>query len=202
MKISTFKDICTIRIQFVLEIVRAFTQLINKDLAFYWGTSRWSSMEIMEAYSVARQFNLIPPVCEQAEYNVFQREVVETQLPDMYGKIGIGTMTWSPLGCGLLTGKYENGIPLQSRASLKGYSWLKEKINSEDGRKKIGKVIELKAIANKLNCTLAQLSIAWCLKNDSVNCVLLGASSVEQLIENIQSLHVRIKFVFPTNINR
>lgn len=153
-------------------------------------------MEIMEAYSVARQFNLIPPVCEQAEYNVFQREEVETQLPDMYSKIGIGTMTWSPLGCGLLTGKYEHGIPLQSRASLKGYSWLKEKINSEDGQKKIEKVVELKAIANKLNCTLAQLSIAWCVKNDSVNCVLLGASSVEQLIENIQSLHVRIKFMF------
>ena len=102
------------------EIVRAFTHLINKDMTFYWGTSRWNSMEIMEAYSVARQFNLIPPICEQAEYNMFQREEVELSLPDINSKIGMGVMSWSPLACGILSGKYEHGcIPAQSRAALK-----------------------------------------------------------------------------------
>lgn len=172
------------------EIVRAFTHLINKDLAFYWGTSRWNSMEIMEAYSVARQFNLIPPICEQAEYNLFQRDEVEIHMPDIFSRIGTGTMTWSPLACGVLSGKYQDAIPANSRASLKGYSWLKDKISCEDGRKKQEKVRELQILAEKLNCTLAQLSIAWCVKNDTVNCVLLGVSSVEQLYENLQSLQI------------
>lgn len=104
------------------EIVRAFTHLINTDKTFYWATSRWNSMEIMEAYSVARQFNLIPPICEQAEYNLFQRDEVELQMPDMFTRIGIGTMTWSPLACGFLSGKYDDGIPIHSRASLKVFS--------------------------------------------------------------------------------
>ncbi|CAL8372991.1 unnamed protein product [Gadus morhua 'NCC'] len=117
------------------EIVRAMTYVINQGMAMYWGTSRWTAMEIMEAYSVARQFNLIPPVCEQAEYHLFQREKVEVQLPELYHKIGVGAMTWSPLACGIISGKYENGIPETSRASMKSYQWLKEKIVSEDGRK-------------------------------------------------------------------
>ncbi|KAF6026514.1 KCNAB2 [Bugula neritina] len=119
------------RIFRVEEIVRAFTYVINQGWAMYWGTSRWSATEIMEAYSVARQFNLIPPIVEQAEYNFFQREKVECQLPELYHKIGLGTMTWSPLACGILTGKYEDGIPVHSRAALKHCMWLKEKILSE-----------------------------------------------------------------------
>lgn len=178
------------------EIVRAFTHLINKDLAFYWGTSRWNSMEIMEAYSVARQFNLIPPICEQAEYHLFQRDEVEIHLPDIYSRIGLGTMTWSPLACGLLTGKYEDGIPAHSRASLKGYTWLKDKISCEEGIKKQEKVKELRILAEKLGCSLSQLSIAWCVKNESVNCILLGASSSEQLYENIQALQIVPKLTF------
>ncbi|CAF3110488.1 unnamed protein product [Rotaria socialis] len=172
------------------EIVRAFTQVINDNHCFYWGTSRWSPMEIMEAYSIARQFNLIPPICEQTEYNLFQREKVETFLPDIFKKIGLGTMTWSPLACGLLTGKYEDGVPLHSRAAIKGYGWLKEKVLNEEGRKQQDKLRELAILASKLDCTLAQLAIAWCLRNETVNCVLLGASCVEQLYENINSLHV------------
>ncbi|XP_042299954.1 voltage-gated potassium channel subunit beta-3-like, partial [Sceloporus undulatus] len=101
------------------EIVRAMTYVINQGMAMYWGTSRWSAMEIMEAYSVARQFNLIPPVCEQAEYHMFQREKVETQLPELYHKIGVGAITWSPLACGLITGKYEDRVPENCRASMK-----------------------------------------------------------------------------------
>ncbi|MEE6483683.1 hypothetical protein FKM82_013632 [Ascaphus truei] len=101
------------------ETVRAMTHVINQGMAMYWGTSRWSSMEIMEAYSVARQFNLIPPICEQAEYHMFQREKVEVQLPELFHKIGVGAMTWSPLACGIISGKYDGGIPPYSRASLK-----------------------------------------------------------------------------------
>ncbi|CAF1433760.1 unnamed protein product [Adineta ricciae] len=172
------------------EIVRAFTQVINDNLCFYWGTSRWSPMEIMEAYSVARQFNLIPPICEQAEYHLFQRDKVEVHLPEIYHKIGIGTMTWSPLACGLLSGKYDDGVPIHSRAALKGYGWLKEKILNEEGRKQQSKLRELAVLAAKFDCTLAQLAIAWCLKSESVHCVLLGASSVEQLYENLNSLQI------------
>jgi potassium voltage-gated channel Shaker-related subfamily A beta protein 2 len=99
-------------------------------------------------------------------------------------------MTWSPLACGLLTGKYDDGVPLHSRAALKGYGWLKDKILNDEGRKQQSKLRELAAIALKLDCTLAQLAIAWCLKNENVHCVLLGASSVEQLYENINSLQI------------
>ncbi|XP_047225329.1 voltage-gated potassium channel subunit beta-1 isoform X1 [Girardinichthys multiradiatus] len=172
------------------EIVRAMTQVINQGMAMYWGTSRWSAMEIMEAYSVARQFNLIPPVCEQAEYHLFQREKVETQLPELYHKIGVGVVSWSPLACGIITGKYENGIPESSRAAMKPYQWLREKITSEDGRKQQSKLKELTHIAEKLGCTLPQIAIAWCLRNEGVSSVLLGASNPKQLTENLGAIQV------------
>ncbi|XP_075929022.1 voltage-gated potassium channel subunit beta-2 isoform X8 [Petromyzon marinus] len=172
------------------EIVRAMTYVINQGMSMYWGTSRWSAMEIMEAYSVARQFNLIPPVCEQAEYHLFQREKVEVQLPELYHKIGVGAMTWSPLACGIITGKYEDGIPMYSRASLKGYQWLKERITSEEGRRQQAKLKEILMVAERLGCTLPQLSIAWCLRNEGVSSVLLGASNTEQLIENLGAIQV------------
>ncbi|XP_078525608.1 voltage-gated potassium channel subunit beta-3-like [Lissotriton helveticus] len=172
------------------EIVRAMTYVINKGMAMYWGTSRWSAMEIMEAYSVARQFNLIPPVCEQAEYHMFQREKVETQLPELYHKIGVGSMTWSPLACGLITGKYEERVPENSRASIKGYHWLKEKAVSEEGKKQQAKIKELQPIAERMSCTVAQLAIAWCLRSEGVSSVLLGVSSPEQLLENLGSIQV------------
>ncbi|XP_059190111.1 voltage-gated potassium channel subunit beta-2-like [Centropristis striata] len=172
------------------ETVRAMTHVINQGMAMYWGTSRWTSMEIMEAYSVARQFNQIPPICEQAEYHMFQREKVEIQLPELYHKIGIGAMTWSPLACGILSGKYNGGIPSYSRASLKGYQWLKDKILSEEGHRQQVKLKELQAVAERLGCTLPQLAIAWCLRNEGVNSVLLGASRTEQLMDNIRAIQV------------
>ncbi|XP_056589797.1 voltage-gated potassium channel subunit beta-1-like isoform X1 [Triplophysa dalaica] len=172
------------------ETVRAMTHVINQGMAMYWGTSRWSSMEIMEAYSVARQFNLIPPICEQAEYHMFQREKVEVQLPELFHKIGVGAMTWSPLACGIISGKYDSGVPPNSRASLKGYQWMKDKILSEEGRRQQAKLKELQAIAERLGCTLPQLAIAWCLRNEGVSCVLLGASSTDQLMENIGAIQV------------
>uniref|UniRef100_A0A8C7VY79 Voltage-gated potassium channel subunit beta-1 n=1 Tax=Oncorhynchus mykiss TaxID=8022 RepID=A0A8C7VY79_ONCMY len=173
------------------EIVRAMTHLINNGMSMYWGTSRWSAMEIMEAYSVARQFNLIPPVCEQAEYHFFQRDKVETQLPELYHKIGVGVVSWSPLACGIITGKYENGIPECSRASMKPYAWLKDKIVSEEGRKQQAKLKELTTISEKLGCTLPQLAIAWCLRNEGVSSVLLGTSNPIQLAENLRAMEVR-----------
>ncbi|XP_029550072.1 voltage-gated potassium channel subunit beta-2 isoform X1 [Salmo trutta] len=172
------------------ETVRAMTHVINQGMAMYWGTSRWSPMEIMEAYSVARQFNQIPPICEQAEYHMFQREKVEVQLPELFHKIGVGAMTWSPLACGIISGKYDSGVPPYSRASLKGYQWLKDKILSEEGRRQQAKLKELQAIAERLGCTLPQLAIAWCLRNEGVSSVLLGASNTDQLMENIAAIQV------------
>uniref|UniRef100_A0A8C9R7R3 Voltage-gated potassium channel subunit beta-2 n=1 Tax=Scleropages formosus TaxID=113540 RepID=A0A8C9R7R3_SCLFO len=172
------------------ETVRAMTHVINQGMAMYWGTSRWSPMEIMEAYSVARQFNQIPPICEQAEYHMFQREKVEVQLPELFHKIGVGAMTWSPLACGIISGKYDSGVPPYSRASLKGYQWLKDKILSEEGRRQQAKLKELQAIAERLGCTLPQLAIAWCLRNEGVSSVLLGASNTDQLMENIGAIQV------------
>ncbi|XP_067117439.1 voltage-gated potassium channel subunit beta-3-like [Osmerus mordax] len=172
------------------EVVRAMTFVIEQGLAMYWGTSRWSAMEIMEAYTVARQCNLVPPVCEQTEYHYFQRDKVELQLPELYHKIGVGAMTWSPLACGLISGKYSHGIPDDSRAAMKGYSWLKERMFSEEGKKQLAKIRELHLLADRLNCTLAQLAIAWCLRGEGVSSVLLGASSTEQLQENLRSIRV------------
>ncbi|XP_047455738.1 voltage-gated potassium channel subunit beta-2-like [Mugil cephalus] len=172
------------------ETVRAMTYVINQGMAMYWGTSRWNSMEIMEAYSVARQFNQIPPICEQAEYHMFQREKVEVQLPDLFHKIGIGAMTWSPLACGIISGKYNHGIPPYSRASLKGYQWMKDKILSEEGHRQQMKLKELQVVAERLGCTLPQLAIAWCLRNEGVNSVLLGTSRTDQLMENIKAIQV------------
>uniref|UniRef100_A0A671KGK1 Voltage-gated potassium channel subunit beta-3-like n=1 Tax=Sinocyclocheilus anshuiensis TaxID=1608454 RepID=A0A671KGK1_9TELE len=165
------------------EVVRAMTFVINQGMAMYWGTSRWSAMEIMEAYSVARQFNLIPPVCEQAEYHYFQRDKVEVQLPELYHKIGVGAMTWSPLACGLITGKYSDGVPDCSRAAIKGYQWLKERVFSEEGRRQLAKIKELHLVADRLGCTAAQLAIAWCLRSEGVSSVLLGVSNTDQLLE-------------------
>ncbi|KAJ1072230.1 hypothetical protein K5549_015965, partial [Capra hircus] len=174
------------------QIVRAMTYVINQGLALYWGTSRWGAAEIMEAYSMARQFNLIPPVCEQAEHHLFQREKVEMQLPELYHKIGVGSVTWSPLACGLITSKYDGRVPDTCRVTIKGYQWHKDKVQSEDGKKQQAKVMDLLPIAHQLGCTVAQLAIgpAWCLRSEGVSSVLLGVSSAEQLVEHLGALQV------------
>uniref|UniRef100_A0A8C0GUM4 Potassium voltage-gated channel subfamily A regulatory beta subunit 3 n=1 Tax=Chelonoidis abingdonii TaxID=106734 RepID=A0A8C0GUM4_CHEAB len=167
------------------EIVRAMTYVINQGMAMYWGTSRWSAMEIMEAYSVARQFNLVPPVCEQAEYHMFQRDKVESQLPELYHKIG---------GCPHAT---KGNLPATLAATGRGYQWLKEKLQSDDGRKQQAKIKELQPIAGRLGCTVAQLAIAWCLRSEGVSSVLLGVSSTEQLIENLGAIQVLAQLTPP-----
>ncbi|XP_060886712.1 voltage-gated potassium channel subunit beta-3 isoform X1 [Labrus bergylta] len=179
------------------EVVRAMTFVIDQGMAMYWGTSRWNAVEIMEAYSIARQFNLVPPVCEQAEYHYFQRDKVELHLPELYHKIGVGAMTWSPLACGLLTGKYNEGVPESSRAGLKGYAWLKERLCSDEGKKQLSKIKELHLLANKLKCTAAQLAIAWCLRSEGVSSVLLGVSNTDQLLENLGSIRVLTQLTPP-----
>ncbi|XP_076581151.1 voltage-gated potassium channel subunit beta-2-like isoform X1 [Chaetodon auriga] len=179
------------------EVVRAMTFVIDQGMAMYWGTSRWNAVEIMEAYSIARQFNLVPPVCEQAEYHYFQRDKVELHLPELYHKIGVGAMTWSPLACGLLTGKYNEGVPESSRAAMKGYAWLKERLSSDEGKKQLSKIKELHLLADRLKCTAAQLAIAWCLRSEGVSSVLLGVSNTDQLLENLGSLRVLTQLTPP-----
>lgn len=176
------------------EIVRACTHCINRGMALYWGTSRWSAVEIMESYTVARQFSLIPPSVEQTEYHLFQREKVEIYLPELFHKIGTGSITWSPQAFGILTGKFDEGVHLLSRGSVKNFTMLQDKhLGTEiDGRspRHQSKLQELAFLAEKLGCTSTQLTVAWCLRNDGVHCVLVGASTTEQLYDHLQALQI------------
>ncbi len=172
------------------ETVRAFDHLINQGKAFYWGTSEWSAQQIMEAYGVARQENLIPPLMEQPQYNMFHRERVEVEYQRLYTEIGLGTTIWSPLASGLLTGKYNNGIPEDSRATLEGYEWLRKRFTDNEAQEQIQKVIKLSGVAKELSCTTAQLALAWCLLNPHVSTVITGASKSSQVEENMKALDI------------
>ncbi len=167
------------------ETVWAMTDLIRNGMAFYWGTSEWSAQQIMEAYAVARREHLIPPVMEQPQYNMFHRDRVEAEYSRLYTEIGLGTTTWSPLAGGLLTGKYGGGIPEGSRPTVSGYEWLRRRFEGDEAAEQIRKVQALEPIAKELDCTMAQLAIAWCLKNPDVSTVILGASKPGQLKENL-----------------
>lgn len=170
------------------ETVRTMNDLILQGKILYWGTSEWSAQQIMEAYGVARQYGLIPPTMEQPEYNMFNRHKVESDYRRLYDGIGLGTTIWSPLASGLLTGKYANGIPDGTRAKLPGYGWLKDKFESEDGQKKIRQAGELGNIAGEIGVSLTNMAIAWCAVNPNVSTVILGASNMDQLKENLKSL--------------
>jgi voltage-dependent potassium channel beta subunit len=174
----------------VEETVRAFNHLIDQGKAFYWGTSEWSAQQIMEAYAVARQEHLIPPLMEQPQYNMFHRDRVEAEYRHLYTEIGLGTTIWSPLASGLLSGKYNKGIPEDSRANLPGYEWLKNRFTSEEAKDQIKKVIKLADVAKNLDCSTAQLSLAWCLLNPNVSTVITGASKPEQVKDNMKSIDV------------
>jgi aryl-alcohol dehydrogenase-like predicted oxidoreductase len=169
------------------ETVRAMDDLIHQGLILYWGTSQWSAQQIMEAYALARQYGLVPPQMEQPNYNMLSRERVEKELVRLYTQIGLGTTTFSPLAAGLLTGKYNDGIPPRSRAALEGFDWLRQNIRAPEN---IERVRRLAPIATDLGCTLAQMAIAWCLKNPNVSTVITGASHVEQVHENMTALDV------------
>ena len=172
------------------ETVRSMSELIWQGKILYWGTSEWSAQQLMEAYSIARQYNLIPPTMEQPQYNMFHRDRFEVEYGRLYTTIGLGTTIWSPLASGLLTGKYNNGIPDESRLTLPGYEWLRDMFNSEEGQSRIAKVRELSKIADGLGTSMARLALAWCLKNPNVSTVITGASRVEQVHDNMKALDI------------
>lgn len=172
------------------ETVRAMNHIIEQGKAFYWGTSMWSAQEIMEAYAVSRREHLIPPLMEQPRYNMFHRERVEKEYHRLYSEIGLGTTIWSPLASGLLTGKYNEGIPEDSRANLEEYEWLRKRFTSETAQQQIEKVKRLMPIAEEVGCSMAQLALAWCLTNPHVSTVITGASKPSQVEENMKAMDV------------
>lgn len=174
------------------EIVRAMTELIQRGDVLYWGTSEWSAQELMEAHAVAREYHLIPPTMEQPQYNMFHRYRFELEYQRLYqvDTLGLGTTIWSPLASGLLTGKYNAGIPEDSRVNLPGYEWLKEMVNSESGQVRLKKVPQLAKVAEEIGTTMPKLALAWCLKNPNVSTVITGASRVSQVEENFGALEV------------
>ncbi len=167
------------------ETVWAMSDIVSSGKALYWGTSEWSADEIRAAYHVAGREHLHRPLMEQPQYNLFWRERVEREYARLYEDIGLGTTIWSPLASGLLTGKYLDGVPEGSRATV--MDWLEDRLTDADAN---AKVRELKTIADELDCSLAQLSIAWCARNPNVSTVITGASSVEQVHENMAALDV------------
>ena len=170
------------------ETVRAMNHIINQGKAFYWGTSEWSAQQIMEAYCIARREHLIPPLMEQPEYNMFRRDKIEKEYLPLYEEVGLGTTIWSPLASGLLTGKYVDAVPEDSRIHLKGYEWLKDIILGEEGQMKNAKVKKLIPIAEELGITMAEMALAWTLKNPNVSTVITGASKPEQVKQNMKAL--------------
>lgn len=170
------------------ETVRAMHDLIQQGKVLYWGTSEWSGVEIMEAYSVVRQYNLTPPTMEQPQYNLLHRDKFEVEYSKLYKEIGLGTTIWSPLASGLLTGKYIDKTPDDTRINAKGMEWLKENIIGEAAKWKHEKVKALKKIADDIGISLNHMSIAWVLKNPNVSTAILGASKTEQLTDNLKAL--------------
>ena len=167
------------------ETVRAMDDLIHQGLILYWGTSEWSAAEIMRAHALARELGLTPPQMEQPQYNMLHRDRVEKEYLPLYREIGLGTTTWSPLVSGLLTGKYNKGIPNGTRGALEGYDWLRENVITPGN---IKLVEALQPIAKELGCTMAQLALAWSRRNDDVTTVITGATRPEQVEENMKSL--------------
>jgi voltage-dependent potassium channel beta subunit len=169
------------------ETVRAMNYLIDQGLAFYWGTSEWGAEQIRHAYEVARRENLVPPTMEQPQYNMFHRERVETEYAPLYSDFGLGTTIWSPLASGLLTGKYNDGIPEDSRLATENYEWLQDQVLVKE---RLETVQQLAGVADDLGCSTAQLALAWCLTNPDVSTVITGASKPHQVKENMQALDV------------
>jgi voltage-dependent potassium channel beta subunit len=169
------------------ETVWAMSDIVSSGKALYWGTSEWSADDIRAAWDIADRHHLHKPVMEQPQYNLFERRRVEREYARLYEDIGLGTTIWSPLASGLLTGKYLDGIPDDSRGALAGYEWLRGRLTDEEAS---ATVRRLKAIADELGSSLSQMSIAWCCKNPHVSTVILGASRASQLQENLASLDV------------
>jgi len=173
------------------ETVRAMHNLITQGKVLYWGTSEWTADEIAAAYDFARENHLTPPTMEQPQYNLLDRERFEVEYAPIFEKYRMGATTWSPLASGALTGKYLDGIPEGSRASLSGYEWLRRHmVESDRGQERMERVAKFLPIAEQLETSLSKLAIAWCLLNPNVSTVILGASRIEQLEENLAALEV------------
>ncbi len=166
------------------ETVWAMHNIIEWGKALYWGTSEWAASEIVEAIQIAERHHLHKPVVEQPQYNMFERGRLEGDYVRFYKEYGYGTTTWSPLASGLLSGKYNNGVPKDSRGALPGYDWLKGHLTDQ---KKLAKVAALVPVAKEVGCSMSQLALAWCLKNPFVSTVITGASRVEQVRENMKA---------------
>lgn len=169
------------------ETVWAMSDIISAGYAHYWGTSEWPADDIRAAYDIAERHHLHKPLMEQPQYNLFARDKVEVEYSRLYEDIGLGLTTWSPLASGVLTGKYIDGVPEDSRAALDGYEWLRKMVTDPERN---ASVKELRSVADDLDCTLAQLAIAWCASNPNVSTVITGASRVEQVHENLEALDV------------
>jgi len=175
----------------VEETVRAMDVLVKQGKILYWGTSEWPADRIREAYLMAYKYGLTPPSMEQPEYNMFNRMKMEKEYLGLFDSEGMGTTIWSPLASGVLTGKYNSGIPKGSRMSLPEYKFLREKLESKEGSDRLNKVKRLGKVADRLGVSLAQLSLAWCLKNNNVSTVILGATNTKQLDENLKSIEYK-----------
>ncbi|MCE2655685.1 MAG: aldo/keto reductase [Sediminibacterium sp.] len=169
----------------IAEVVQTMNTLIQQGKILYWGTSEWSGVEIMEAHRIAEAYRLIGPAMEQPQYNLFERSKVDAEYLEIYKNVGLGTTIWSPLAAGLLTGKYNDGIPEGSRFQIEGFEWLRDRWLMQE---KINKVQQLGAIAKALKVSTASLSIAWCIKNPNVTTAILGATSKAQLLDNLTAL--------------
>lgn len=169
------------------ETVWAMHDMVAAGKALYWGTSEWSAAEIMAAWHIADRHHLAKPRMEQPQYNLFYRDKIEHEYAPLYDDLGLGTTTWSPLASGMLTGKYLQGIPRESRAALQGYEWLQKSVTNT---KRLEMVKQLVPLAAELDCTMAQLALAWCVKNPNVSTVITGASRPSQVQENMQALTV------------
>jgi voltage-dependent potassium channel beta subunit len=169
------------------EVVWTMHNLIQQGKILYWGTSEWSGVEIMEAHRVAHQYGLIGPAMEQPQYNLLERNKMENEYKMIFKTVGMGTTIWSPLASGLLSGKYNDGIPDDSRFAITGFDWLKDRWMKDN---LLDKVKKLGAYAKELGVSTAALSIAWCIKNPDVTTAILGASKKEQLLENLKALEV------------
>ncbi len=177
----------------VEETVRAMQNLVLQGKILYWGTSEWSGQQITEAHSVARAAGLTPPTMEQPQYNLFERHKVEADYLPVYDTFGLGTTIWSPLASGLLTGKYNSGLPNDARANLPGYEWLRDIITGEQGRARIEQVKALASVADQAGLPLHHMALLWCLSNPRVSTVILGASRLSQLQDNLKALESKAK---------
>ncbi len=175
------------------ETVRAMHDLIQQGKVLYWGTSEWNAQQITEAHRVAREWMLTPPTMEQPQYNIFERAKVEGDYAPLYDTVGLGTTIWSPLASGLLTGKYNDGMPADSRAMLSGYEWLRDMFESADGKARLEKVKKLAGIAKDAGLPIHHMALLWCLENPRVSTVILGASRLSQLTDNLAALDARDK---------